>query len=410
MKPWNTVVSVLFIGSVVIASPACGILDGDAEATDEMICTPDANVFCKCADLTKGTKRCRDDGKSFEACRTEATGECIGGEIEDPDTGKNPDLIDGVEPGSALDKCPGKSTTAQPNVAFTLEGETTLATVDRAGREGACAVGTGAKDHVYDIIPSGSGSLEIKVAGKGGFSPIAYLRTTCDDQQSQIACAPPASNATATFRTAVVTGKHYFLIVDGTSGSTGGYTVTGKLTTGSFCGDGKVDKDEACDDGNKISDTDGCSNDCKRITGNPPSGGSCPGHPVDIWPTRFVTGTGSTTVYGNSWSTPDQTCNKAGSNDYQDHIYAVTPHATGILLVTLTAPPAGTLANLMLSARKKCDDPSSQTDGMCTNTGGTSAGETLRVPVTSGDTIYIAVDGGASTNNKSDYSIRFEIQ
>jgi len=409
MKLKNVVVSVLFAAGVLVASSACGVLEGDAASKEELLCTPDSNVFCRCADRTPGTKRCRDDGQSFEACRTRASGECVGGEIDDPETG-TPVPPPGTPVGTNADTCPGKPVAAQPETEFRIQGETTLASQDRSGRTGACAVGNGAKDHIYEITPSGSGSLEIKVVGSGGLNPVAYLRTKCDDAEAQVACAPPGPNATTSLRTTVTTGNRYYLVVDGTSGSSGRYDVTGKLTTRSFCGDGKVDKDEACDDGNKESDVDGCSNDCRRITGNPATGGTCPGHPVDVWPGRFVTGVGSTTMYGNAWSTPGRTCDKAGSNDYQDHVYAVTPHATGSLVVTLSAPPSGTLGNLMLTARRKCEDPGSATDAMCANTGTTGAGETLRLAVTSGDPVYIAVDGGGATNNKSEYTIRFEIQ
>lgn len=39
-----------------------------ASEKSEKLCTPDANVFCRCTDRKEGTKKCKADGKSFEAC------------------------------------------------------------------------------------------------------------------------------------------------------------------------------------------------------------------------------------------------------------------------------------------------------------------------------------------------------
>lgn len=414
MKLSKLAFSVVLATGVIGSAQGCSVFDNDATASQEQICTPDANVFCKCANLARGTKRCADDGRSFEACRLPTGGACVGGEIPDENTNQpvdsNGKVINPIQPKNVIESCPGRSTAAQPGVEVVIEGETTVATQDREGRQGACAVGGGANDHVYRIIPSGSGSLDVKVQGEGGLNPVAYIRTTCDDKESQVACAPPGPAELAQMRTQVQTGKDYFLVIDGASTTTGKYTAKIKLATQAFCGDGKVDKDEACDDGNKASDTDGCSNNCQKVTGNPPSGGTCPGQAVDVWPGRTVTGVGTTTSYGNAWSSPDRTCFSAGTNDYQDHIYAVTPHETGTLTVSLTAPPTGTLANLMISARRSCSDAATTTTQMCTNVSGSggTGEETLTLPVTIGETVFIGIDGGGITANKSDYTIAFK--
>jgi hypothetical protein len=38
----------------------------------EKLCTPDANVFCRCDDRTEGTKKCGSDGRSFGECKCTA--------------------------------------------------------------------------------------------------------------------------------------------------------------------------------------------------------------------------------------------------------------------------------------------------------------------------------------------------
>jgi cysteine-rich repeat protein len=407
----------------VIVPEGCAPPGATTMTSQDRICTPGDNVFCRCADQAPGTKKCQADGRSFDTCVTSDKGECVGGEIPDPntnepiDSGNEPmdagaDAADAQVATNSVDSCPGKSTAVQGGVAITLSGDTTNATEDHKGRAGACAVGLGGKDHVYHLIPTGSGSLDVKVQGEAdaGLDPVAYLRTTCDDEDSQVSCGPVTPAKLASFKVNVVTGRDYFLFVDGASSTSGKYSATLKLTTGPFCGDGKVDTNEACDDGNKV-ENDGCSNSCKKVDGNPMAGGMCPGHPVDVWPGQTVTGAGSTNIYGNAWNAPSGTeCGKAmtGTNDYQDHIYAVTPHDTGNLVVTVSAPAVGPLANHMISARTVCATPSTDA-AMCVNAKGAGEAETLTIPVTKDKPIFVTVDGGGDTSNTGDYSISFKI-
>ncbi len=417
MRLGSILVSAMSVVSLFIATQGC--IGGDNSATKEdRLCTPGAYVFCRCADRTEGTKLCKADGKSFEACGTNADGECVGGEIPDPQTntevpnptGENPNNNNQTpDPPGAIESCPGKSTAIQPGVDVKWEGDTTSAKNDRAGKTGACAVGTGANDHVYHLIPSGSGSLEVKVQGIGAMNPLAYIRTTCDDKESQVTCGPPGPNQLAQAKVNVVTGKDYFLVVDGASSTVGKYAVTARLTTGAFCGDGKIDSGEACDDGNKV-DGDGCGNDCKHIDGNPTTGASCPGQSVDLWAGTTITGTGSTTAagYGNAWNGPDQTCDETGTNNYQDHVYGITPHSNGTITVTVTPTGTGTKPNFMLSARSSCADAATTTT--CKNDGSTGAVETMTIAAAANQKIFVAVDGGGITSNKGDYTISFKLQ
>jgi hypothetical protein len=39
-----------------------------AEPAKEKLCTPDANVFCRCDDRSEGTKKCGSDGRTFSDC------------------------------------------------------------------------------------------------------------------------------------------------------------------------------------------------------------------------------------------------------------------------------------------------------------------------------------------------------
>jgi cysteine-rich repeat protein len=413
MKLIRSLVSTV-LGAGMLVAVACS--GGAANDKPDRICTPGNYVFCRCADRTPGTKLCRQDGLSFEACTTGAAGECSGGEIVDPRTNEPVPPVDNTDASvtppvtvNPLDACPGRSTAVQPNLDIKLEGNTTTATQDRKGRPGACLVGVGANDHIYRLIPSGRGALTIKVQGSEGLDPVAYVRTVCNDESAQASCGAPSPQKVAQLKLNVVTGREYFLVIDGASGSVGKYVATLRLTPGSFCGDGQVDDGEACDDGGNVDD-DGCSSDCTKVSGNPSTGGACPGHPVHVWTGQTVIGTGSTLSYGNAFNAPSATCDASGTNSYQDHLYELTPHASGNLVVSLSAPSAGALPNLMLSARTTCASASATNASMCANQGGVGSAETMTFPVTANTKVFVAVDGGGVTNNKGDYAISFKIE
>lgn len=373
-------------------------------ATGERICTPGANVFCRCADRSQGTKLCADDGKSFSSpCSTdESRTECAGGEIEDPDTGKpvdpdgnpvDPDPPDGGPNPPSPFACPGKATALTPGADVVLDGDTTGGT-DTSKGTSTCSTGGGGNDHVYELTPTGSGRVDFTVKGEGAMNPTAYIRTKCDDEASQVRCAPPLGpGGNLVFQQNMVANTDYFLVVDGASGSAGKYKVTAKLTTGPFCGDGKVSDGEACDDINKV-DNDGCDPSCMKPNGNPASGGSCPGQPVDIWSGKTVTATGSnaTSGYTNPFSTAFDSC---AANSVNDHVYQITPHANGILTISLTSS-----FNHTVSVRKSS----------CTGT--TTAckfkGTDVNTLVTANTPLWVAVSGEGLQNTVGDYSITFK--
>ncbi len=408
--------SIIVSGLVVAGVVAFVGCSSGASTKEERICTPGANVFCRCADRSEGTKLCADDGKSFATpCATnDSRTECVGGEIDDPNTGQPVDdagnVIDpvddgGTPPANDIDSCPGKSTSLTPGVETIIEGDTTGAKDDAKGT-GACAAGAGGGDHVYRIIPTGSGSVSIKVEGTAPLNPTVYIRTTCADEASQVRCAETTgAGGKEEFQHNMISGKEYFLFVDGASSSAGKYKITAKLTTMPFCGDGKVTDGEACDDINKT-DNDGCDPSCQKVNGDPSTSATCPGQPVHVWPGKTVTGTGSNLTGGTAWSKTGTSC-IISANDVNvapEHIYEVTAHATGTLTVTATPEAA---FNLMLIARKVCNDQTQSNQLDCANDGSAGAAETLTVQVQNGEKVYVAVDG--ALNAKGSYSISFKI-
>lgn len=414
--------SIAFAAAVALGTliGAQGCSGGATDASPTGIkCTPGNYVFCRCSDRSEGTKLCKEDGASFETCTTGASGLCAGGDedLTDPMTGQEvPPPTTPTEagpPGSPVDSCPGLATALTPGKEVIIDGDTTGAKDDGGGKAGACGAGNGGPDHIYRLQPTGSGSLSIKVDGEGAMNPLFYVRATCTDVESQALCAPPlGAGGLVQASTNVTTGKDYFLVVDGASASAGKYRLTVKLTTGAFCGDGKVDTGEACDDGNKV-ENDGCSNSCQQVNGDPATGTSCPGQPVHVWPGKVVTGTGSTTAtgYGSTFSKTSTTCDLS-TNQFlaPDHVYEVTAHAAGTLKVTLT--PTEATYNVMLVARTTCTDPNSQgptTDGRCANSGSTGAAEVMQFKVANNEKVSVAADGVLTSSSKGSYTIKYEL-
>lgn len=385
---------------VALAAPLllpAGCSSSDAPPQSGRLCTPGNYVFCRCADLSEGTKRCADDGQSFDECA------CLPPEDTGPieDTGEPLDTgavdtgpVD-TGPGK-LDTCPGLVVAVDPGKDTVVEGDTTGAGADYAGATGACAVGTG-PEHVYAIIPTGSGALTVTVAGKGSFDPTLYARDTDCTTGPQLKCGETTgAGGTETFSFNVVTGRTYWVFVDGKAGSAGGYTLTASLKAGSFCGDGKVDTNEGCDDGNKIAD-DGCGNDC-RPQGDPVAGGKCPGIPVHVWPGKTLSFTGTTNAYPNSYKPTVCTFGTAA----QDRVYAITAHQTGTLNVKVDAD-----FNSGLYVRASPCDTGAELK--CVNdVTTTGAGiETLSFPVTADKTYYLFVDGVFSSKGSFTMTLNY---
>ena len=67
--------------AAIASSLAGGCSSKGASATDGRLCTPGNYVYCRCANRDEGTKLCKEDGQSFEACQP-----CPDGQEVPPDT------------------------------------------------------------------------------------------------------------------------------------------------------------------------------------------------------------------------------------------------------------------------------------------------------------------------------------
>jgi cysteine-rich repeat protein len=374
-----------------------------SEAAPKAKCTPGKSYFCKCADLSDGEKVCKKDGNGFEACMQ---GEelCPGGELPpDEDAG----VIE-VDAGSttSVEICPGKGVTVEPGKPVTLKGNTTGAQANHKGASGRCALAE-AEEHIYAVKPTADGQL--RVEGQGLHDVAIYARDGDCATGRQIDCRDDtAAGAREAFTITVAAGKTYWIFVDGKAGQTGEYTLTLSLNAGPKCNDGVVQDGEACDDGNQVDD-DGCNQQCQP-QGDASNLGRCDatGHgtvKVHVW-NAPVTFTGSTSQMGMNFSTTltTGTCVSSGAN-YVDRAYAVIPHKSGTLTVTLS----NTNFDQMLYAREGC---AATTDLACSDANNDATGESISFPVTVGKTYDVIVDGSYNSQVplKGSFTMTLSIQ
>lgn len=375
---------------------ACSSSSGDGA---KRVCTPDAYVFCRCQDFSEGTKQCASDGMSFGECGPCYVEVDTGGvdtEVPPDDTGTLDDTLTPDDTAIAPDTtsveaapdAPADPSSACPGKVLAVDGtkdtevtDTTATSVASNVGGGACAVGT-SRERVYAIIPTGSGKLTVKMTGGAGMDPTLYARDAACATGNQLACGETTgAGGTETLSFNVLTGKTYYVFADGKAGSEGSFILTFHLVPGPFCGDGKLDSGEACDDGNKIA-LDGCGNACSP-EGDPASAGTCPGLEAHVWPSRTVSIAGSTATYANSNSSSG--CTGTGL----DRVYAVTSHVTGTMTAKITATGTSTTSPLIYARGGAC---ASGTELACANKTKTPP-DTITWPVTSGTTYSVFVDG-----------------
>lgn len=394
MRAWTIVLPL----AMFAAMPSCG--SEDSPGTTARLCTPGANVFCRCADpRSEGTKRCADDGQSFSECDCgavipEDTG-TVGEDTSTPpeDTGMGETAMGSEE------KCPGRTVAVDPMKEVIIDGDTSAASNDSTGT-GACAAAAG-NDHVYAVIPTGTGKLAVKLTGSGGLDPTLIVRDGDCMTGNQAACGETTgANGTEVANVNVTTGKTYYVWADAKAGTSGAYKLTLNLTTGSFCGDGTVDNGEGCDDMNKVAG-DGCENDC-RPTGDVAASQECPGLTAHVWPSKALTWSGSTTKSSNLYSAPNSTtppCTSFGSAA-PERVYALVAHKTGTMTVEATG-----MYNLGIYARKgPCATGALLACGNSVGASTLPQTETISFPVTDGVTYHLFVDG--VLNGSGTFSIK----
>lgn len=172
------------------------------------------------------------------------------------------------------------------------------------------------------------------------------------------------------------------------------------------CGNGIVEQDEDCDDANEV-ESDGCDAQCRLAGTNPAASRSCPGMPVHVWGTREVSYVG-TTIGAPVTTGVDPNCTSGvatSGNAGAERILAVTAHRTG----TMKAVTSDVTFNDFLYVTEQC--ATGMNPGVpylaCANAqgDGPTGGETLRFPVTAGETYHLFIDGAGISNTQGPFRV-----
>jgi cysteine-rich repeat protein len=262
----------------------------------------------------------------------------------------------------------------------------------------SCGGGSGA-DAVYRINSPMTGRATARLTA--AFSAVLSARTTCTNDQSEIACAGDGKNASDAGSSVAVSfpvyqGSPVFVFVDGYGGNGGDFTLDLDVET-SVCGNGKAEYPEHCDDGN-TTNGDGCSATC--TLDDVTSKDKCPGMgyrmlsvggaPVTMSfagdTSEFTNGSGSATGCSND----DGTLNGGSGNNA---LYAITPNVTGNLSLNLLA----NYPTALLHVRTECNGTSNAAQADCSGMAAALVPVKASIPVTAEQTVYVYVDSGSSS-------------
>lgn len=395
----------------IVAGFAAGCsANNDATGSrEDQICTPGQYGYCLCKNGQDGTRLCKKDGKSYGACMMGGTEECPGGEVPLDDAGRPIPETDSGTPDPSTHGCPGRPITVSGAQPFNVTGDTTSSTSQFGGTAGgACEKGNNTPEEVYELTPAEDGALNVKMTPLG-FDGVIYARTGVCATGAQAACgnSSNASGVAETLRFNVIGGEKVWLFADGANGGKGSYTLDVTLTPGPFCGNGKIDPGEACDDKNKVAG-DGCGPNCQP-DGNPNGADVCPGMPITVWGTEangVSARSQTTTGYGTAMARLAGACTSGGSTstgaNAPNRVYAITTKKAGTLVVTTS----NSNFDHQLYARSTCADQNSEI--ICASNVSGTGGETLQFTVSADTTYYVIVDG--LVTGSGNYDINFKIQ
>src|SRR5439155_23287733 len=126
--------------------------------------------------------------------------------------------------------------------------------------DGFCQNSDNAPDDVYQITAPADGALDIELDSMADLG--LYVRTACDDPDSEIDCADDTIGAGhESLKVTVTKGQTYFIFVDGfTNADFGPYSLS-MSTHAVVCGDMVVDPGEDCDPPDMIH----CDSMCQQI-------------------------------------------------------------------------------------------------------------------------------------------------
>jgi len=224
----------------------CG--DGVVDADED--CEPDVSSASSCVGFgyEEGEVACTDD------CRYDFS-DCSGVERCFDATDNDGDGDEDCDDDDCSDAC-ASSCDEIPELA-----DPAFVTLDNTGHASeldlSCGAGADAgPELVYRVEVATTGMLDATVDA-GGFPEISVsIRTSCEDDDSEVACAGTRASAP------VSEGDVVYVTVQGTSeADVGDFRLSVQSRPLNVCGDGFWDEAEACDDAN-LDSGDGCSDAC----------------------------------------------------------------------------------------------------------------------------------------------------
>lgn len=386
-----------WVGGVALAW--LGVLSGCHTSTAshagvDTNCIAGTVVFCNCTGGQEvGTQQCLPGGQGFGPCEP-----CVAPIVEDgggTEIAEQPDLVEGTDasepevdsagPDVPVDAGPVLGDGKCPGPVLILDGDhdveltaSTAKTLANTGGEGPCAAGSGSHDAAFVLQASVRGRLSAGVAGVGSFDPMIYLRSgTCGG--AQLACSDATgSGSSEAIETFVRPDQPLHLFVDGKPGQSGTFQLQLHLEPGIFCGDGQLDPDESCDDGNAKAG-DGCSPTCQP-DGYPSDAATCPGQPIHLW-SLPVDVSATTAKFANTYKA------SCGGGGGRDAVYQVVAHRSGQLVASIESADFDTV---LYARSSPC---TTGKELACSNGVKGLGGDVLYTPVELGQTVYLFVDG-----------------
>jgi cysteine-rich repeat protein len=135
----------------------------------------------------------------------------------------------------------------------------------QSSNRSSCAPDGPSGQVVYAYTPALTGIAQLFLDGASA-GLVMSLRNSCEDESSERECAVRSENVVgALLKVSVTSGETLFVVVENADRSV---QSTFQLVASAHevvCGDGYIDLDEECDDGNFVDD-DGCNNDCEFLS------------------------------------------------------------------------------------------------------------------------------------------------
>ncbi len=269
--------------------------------------------------------------------------------------------------------------------------------------EASCIVGD-APEAYFTVTPTVTGMLDLTLESDADLG--MYVRSTCDDADSERGCADMGqAGEVETLSVPVTAGEPVFVIVDGFDDADAGPFTLSVQSRAIECGDGKVEGAEQCDppDGTtcaadcqiipEICD-DGADNDLDGFTDCEDAsdcGGDAAACPLSAACGAAAAATGSD-AGDASTGAGDFAGSCTGGSLSHEALYTYAPPSAGALLVTLQSA-----TNQGVYVRGECADPATELGCLDDQPGG--ADEALVVPVPGGGAVTIFVDAATPADS-----------